>query len=81
MLESFFNKVTGLRFLKFHRKTPALQSFLTTLLKRDSSEIYEIFKNTFFYRTPPVSVFKALSSLIKIGENDPVIFSAYTSIT
>ena len=47
MLESLFNKVAGLK-------------RSATLLKRDSTqmfpyEIYEIFRNTFFYRTPPVA--------------------------
>ena len=48
MLESFFNKVAGLK-------------RSATLSKRDSTQVFpcevcEIFKNTFFYRTPPVTV-------------------------
>ena len=47
MLESLFNKVAGLK-------------RSATLLKRDSTQVFpceicEFFKNTFFYRLPPVA--------------------------
>ena len=45
-LSLFFNKVTGLRSATLLKKTLA-QVF--------SREFCEIFKNTFFYRTPPVA--------------------------
>ena len=49
MLESLFEKLAGS--CNFIKKTPT---------KVFSSEVSEIFKNTFFYRTPPVaaSVYK-----------------------
>ena len=45
----FFDKVAGLRpkACKFIKKEILVQGF--------SCEFYEIFKNTFFYRTPPVT--------------------------
>ena len=49
------------KFRKFHRKTPVLESLfnkvagLQALLKRVSNTDSELFKNKFFYRTPPVA--------------------------
>ena len=66
-----FFKIGVLKFFcKFHRKVPVLESLFNkvaglkrsaTLLKRDSTQVFpceicEIFKNTLFYRTPPVAV-------------------------
>ena len=47
LLESVFNKVTDLKGLQRYQKETATQMF--------SCEIYEIFKDTIFYRTPPVA--------------------------
>ena len=50
-----------LKFRNIHRKTHVLESIFNkeTLLEKDSQvfscEYYEVFKNTFFYRTPPVA--------------------------
>ena len=52
------------KFPNMQRKTPALESCMpATLLKRTSTQLfcckyYKIFKNSFFYRTPPVAVSK-----------------------
>ena len=51
----------------FHRKTPVLESLLNkTPTQVFSCEICEIFKNTYFYRTPPVSssIFSVISTMI-----------------
>ena len=44
------------KFCKFHRKAPMLESPTQVF----SCEIFEIFKNTFIYRTPPVATFEYL---------------------
>ena len=47
VLESLFNKVSGLKACKFIKKETMAQMFFC--------EIYEIFKNTFFHRIPSVA--------------------------
>ena len=47
LLESFLKKVGGLQICNFIQKETATQVF--------SCEYYEIFKNTLFYRTPPMA--------------------------
>ena len=47
MLGSLFNKVAGFQIYNFIKKETATQMF--------SSEISEVFKNTFFDITPPVA--------------------------
>ena len=42
------------KFRKIHKKTPAPKK-KETLAQVFSCEFYEISKNTFFYRTPPVA--------------------------
>ena len=44
------------KFCKFHRKAPMLESPTQVF----SCEIFEVFKNTFIYRTPPVATFEYL---------------------
>ena len=51
----------SLKFHKFRRRTPALESLLNKVADSNAGifEICEIFKNTFFYRTSPVTASKA----------------------
>ena len=56
MLESVFNKVTGLKACKFIKKR---------LHHRRFPVKFEIFKNTFFYRTPLVAAFVRRPKVLK----------------
>ena len=56
---SFFNKVAGLA-CNFIKKESLAQVL--------PCEFFEISKNTFFYRTPPVAVSKCLTSSAKFNE-------------
>ena len=47
LLDSFLKKVGGLQICNFIQKETPTQVF--------SCEYYEIFKNTLFYRTPPIA--------------------------
>ena len=47
VLESFFNKVTGLMACNFIKKETSTQVF--------SCEYHKMFENSFFYGTPPVA--------------------------
>ena len=52
-----FCKKVALKFCKIHRKAPLPESSVTLLKKRTLAQVFsyescEIFKNTFFYRTP-----------------------------
>ena len=58
--EVFCKKGCSKKFRKIHRKTPVPESLFyekETLVQVFSSEFYEIFKNTFFNRTPLVAAF------------------------
>ena len=67
--QTFFQKDVFKNFCKFHRKNPVLESLFIKILGQTcnfiketltqvfSCEICEIFKNTFFQRTPPVAAF------------------------
>ena len=67
-----FPKITGKRLCQslFFNKVVGLRS--ETLLKRDSGievfcEFCEIFKNSFFYRTPPVATSEKMEKVIKVA--------------
>ena len=62
VLESLFKKVAGLKAYSFIKKeTPA---------KVFSCKFYEIFKDTFFYRTPPVAASEEMISSVKQFNRD-----------
>ena len=61
VFESHYNKVASL--LNIHRKTPVFESLFNkvTGFQPFSCEYCEIYKNTIFYRTPPVAASKSIT--------------------
>ena len=51
VLESLFHKVTDLDLQRYYKETPAQEFFF---------EFCKYIKNTFFYRTPPVTTSKTM---------------------
>ena len=92
--EVFFKKRCSSKFHKIHSKTPVPESFSiklqawlpATLLKKEtlaqvfSCEFCEIFKNTFFYRIPPVAASIIHQITCETKDLSPTLFMTWRNL-